>query len=115
MAAGENQPKPVVLDALVVQRRGGALVGVEMLGNDLLRSKPPFPTHGINPLEPARGNQPSAWIGRYPLFRPPLQGGSEGVVQRVLGKIEVTQQADQRGENPARIRAIKCVDALIYP
>jgi len=36
-------------------------------------------------------------------------------MQGVLREVEVAQQADQGGENPARIRAINRVHALAYP
>jgi len=39
-----------------------------------------------------------------------LEGGAERLVQRLLGEVEVPEQADQRGEDMARFRSIDGVD-----
>jgi len=39
-----------------------------------------------------------------------LQRGGEGVLQCFLGAIEITQQADQRGQDPTRLATIDRLD-----
>jgi hypothetical protein len=41
-----------------------------------------------------------------------LERRAERFVQRFLGEIEVAEQADERGENTPRFRAINRVDAF---
>ncbi|MFN8540921.1 MAG: hypothetical protein U0232_26010 [Thermomicrobiales bacterium] len=46
------------------------------------------------------------------LFRPLGHGGGEGVVQRLLGPVEVAEEADERGEDAPRFVAVEVVDGL---
>ena len=101
MTAGEDQPKPVVLDALVVKRRGVAGLGFELLRDSRLRRiEPGASSHRVDGLEPARRNEPRAGIGGHALLRPLLERSTEGIVQRVLGQLEVAEQPDQGRKDP---------------
>ena len=52
MAAGEDQPQPVVLDALVVRRSGSTSIGIELLSDRPLRSiKPRAPPQRVDGSE----------------------------------------------------------------
>ena len=42
---------------------------------------------------------------RRALLRPSLQGDGEGLLQHVLGEVEVPQQANQRGEGARALLA----------
>jgi hypothetical protein len=95
MTTGEDQPKPVVLDALVFKGRGVAGLGSELFRDSRLRRvEPGAPPHRVDGPEPARRNEPGAGIGGHALLWPLLEGSIEGIVQRVLGQLEVAEQTD---------------------
>ena len=51
------------------------------------------------------GDQPAGGIGRHAVAGPAVQGLRDGILQGVLGQIEVAQGADQRGEDAAVLLA----------
>ena len=107
MTAGEDQPKPVVLDALVFKGRRLAGLDSELLRDSRLRRvEPGPPPHRVDGPEPARRDEPRAGIGGHALLWPSLEGSTEGIVQRVLGQLEVAEQADQGRKDPPRFRTI---------
>ena len=69
-----------------------------------------LPTKLIHGLVPSRRDQPGARVRRRPLLRPVLQGHCEGFLQCLFRQVEVTQKADQRGENPPRLVPVKAID-----
>ena len=52
-------------------------------------------------------------LAGHAVARPLLERGRERVVQRLLGEVEVAEQADQRGEHAARLGAIDLVDDAV--
>ena len=42
-------------------------------------------------------------------MRPPLDGRRERIVERLLGKLEVAEEADEGGEHAARVGAVDLV------
>ena len=60
------------------------------------------PADAVDGLEAAGRDEPCARIGRHPVARPLLERRPERVVQRLLGEIEVAEQANQRREDAAR-------------
>src|SRR5258708_2963122 len=75
MTAGEDQPKPVVLDALVFKGRSLAGLDSELLRDSRLRRvEPGPPSHRVDGPEPARRNEPRAGIGGHALLWPSLEG-----------------------------------------
>ena len=64
------------------------------------------PAHGVDRLEAAGGDEPCAGIGRHAVARPLFHGRGEGLVQRVFGKIEVSEKADQRRKHVPRFGAV---------
>ena len=64
----------------------------------------------VDRLEAAGRDEPGARIGGHAVARPLLERGGEGVVQRLLGEVEVAEQADQGGEDAARVGAVDRVD-----
>ena len=111
MTAGEDQPQPVVLELLDIMRGGVARFHVELtrdLGERRVETRAPAdPVHG---LESSGGNQPGARIRGHALFRPRLDRGSEGLVQRFLRELEIAQQPDQRCEHAPRFAAVDRLD-----
>ena len=49
-----------------------------------------------------------------PLARPQAQRSRKGFVHRLLGKIKITEQADQSCQDSSRIHAIKGVEQFAY-
>src|SRR2546425_2941639 len=116
MAAGEDQPQPIVLDALLVPGGGVAGVGIQSAGELRQRCvEPGAPAHAVDGLEAAGRDEPRPRVGGYAVTRPALHGSREGVLQRLLGHVEVAQQADQRREDAARVGAVDCVHQLTHP
>ena len=114
VAAGEDQPQPVVLDALVVP-----LGAAPAARPRAARRRPSSEASNrarrrmrVDRLEAAGRNQPGARVGRHALARPLLDRRGERVVQRLLGEVEVAEQADQRGEDAARLGAVDRLDRL---
>ncbi len=110
VAAGEDQPQPVVLDdagrlvgCVVVQHQCRLVLGVAA-------RLAPDPVDG--PVAGRRG-QPAARVGRYAVDRPPLQGDQQGVGGRLLGEVDVAEAADQRGDHAAVLLAVDPLDRLL--
>src|SRR5882762_9511063 len=78
------------------------------------RVGPRAPPDRVDGLETSRGHEPRSGIGRHAVARPLLERGPERVVQRLLGAIEVAEQADQRGQDAARLGAVDRVHELAY-
>jgi hypothetical protein len=113
MAAGEDQPQPIILDTLFVGpgvgRNGDLLCGTRFV--ELI--EPRLPAQAVNRLEAARRHQPRPRIPRHSLARPLLECGSERVVQRFLGGVEVAEQTDERREHAPRFGDVDSVDGLV--
>ena len=95
MAAGEDEAQPVVFDAFVVPRLG--IIGVSHespvdIVRQRLESGPP--ANCVDGLETPGRYEPGTRIGGHTIARPLLQSCPESVVQRLLGDIEVAEQAD---------------------
>ena len=50
------------------------------------------PAYTVDGLEAARRNEPRPWIGRHAIPRPLLERRSKGVVQGLLGEVEVASR-----------------------
>nr|QPG01998.1 hypothetical protein WM98B_00145 [Acinetobacter nosocomialis] len=111
MAAGEDQPQAVILDAVVVglfARQVGPVIEVV---NEI---EPCPPSQAVDRLEAAGRHQPGARIGRHTLSRPLLERDTKGIVQRLLREIEVAEQANQRREQPARLGPVDHLQLLAH-
>ena len=64
----------------------------------------------VDRLEAAGGDEPRARIRGHALARPLLHRRDEGLVQRLLRDVEITQLADQGGEDSAGLGAVEVVD-----
>ena len=107
MATGEDEPKLIVLDSLVVRRlgiRGGLAIVTGSGGqHDTVATAP---SKGVDGLESADGHEPGAGIARHTIARPLLQGGPECLLDGLLGRVEVAEKAYQRGQDYSRLVAI---------
>ena len=78
VAAGEDQPQPVVLDALVVPFFLVLGVVVDLLGERRQRGvEPGAPPDAVDGLEPAGRDQPGARDWRHAIARPLSQRGAK--------------------------------------
>ena len=109
VAAGEDQPQQIV----VTERRLGLVSGLGLgghgdLGVDLqgvpARAEGGAAAELVEGLVPADLDQPGAGVGRRRLG-PGGGGGGEGLLQPLLGQVEVADQADQRGQRLGAVAA----------
>jgi hypothetical protein len=126
MTAGKNQPQPVVFERIILQRvilKAAPFIGparrtrlrFEVSRELVLRRIKSCPsTQCINGFESSRRNQPWSRVVGYSTARPQTQRSRKGFVHRLLGKIKITEQADQSGQDSSRIHAIKGVEQLAY-
>ncbi len=114
MAAGEHEPQPVVLDVFGSPRR--RIVGAAILLGILVeRVEPRAPADAVYGLEATGRNQPRPRVGRHAVARPLFECRPESVVQRLFGDIEVAEQADQGGEDAARLRPVDGIYRFAHP
>jgi hypothetical protein len=114
MAASEDQPQPVVLDAFLVP--GGLCAGgIDQRVGVFQLLEPRTPAHPVDGLEAPGRNQPCPRIGGHAIARPLLQRRTEGIVQRLFGEIEVAEEANQGGEDAARVGAVEAAHRRPHP
>src|SRR5580704_1894363 len=120
MTAGKNQAQPIVFKAEIFI---AVLVGTfrrtplrfEISHELVLRRIESCPsTQSINGFESGRRNQPWSRVAGYSTPRPHAERSGKGFVHRLLGKIKITEQADQRCQDSSRIHAIKGVQQFAY-
>ena len=103
VAAGEDQPQPVVDDrALVVHGRllMAGLLQPCQLGQALgAVGDGPVPAQAIDRAPPGGGGDPCPRVGRDAVAPPHGDRPLEGVLDRVLGELEVADLADERGQH----------------
>src|SRR4029077_14135515 len=71
-------------------------------------------TQRIQGFESGGRNQPRSGVIGYSTPRPQAQRRRKGFVHRLLGKIKLTEQADQSCQDSSRILAIKGVQQFAY-
>ena len=121
MTAGKNQTQPVIFNAIILK----AIIFIGTVRRTRLRFeishelilrriKSCTSTQIINGFESGRRNQPWSRAIGNPTFRPQAQRSRKGFVHRLLGKIKITEQADQSCQDSSRIHAIKRVEQFAY-
>src|SRR6266576_612927 len=120
MTAGKNQAEPIILEAIL---QAVLCVGAfrrtplrfEISHEVVLRRIQSCPsTQSINGFESGCRNQPWSRVAGYSTPRPQAQRSRKGFVHRLLGKIKITEQADQSCQDSSRIHAIKAVEQFAY-
>src|SRR5262249_53457201 len=71
----------------------------------LLLFEQSLPPHPVDRLVAADVDQPRARIGRHANDWPLLERRREGLLQGLLGKLEIAHETDERGEDAARLTA----------
>ena len=67
---------------------------------------------GRDRLEACRCNQPGARLFRNARLRPGLQSGGERLMHGLFGEIQISEEAHERRQNPARFRSVKSLNGL---
>src|SRR5712692_8377274 len=126
MTAGKNQAQPVIFKAIVFKAiilKAVLFIGpfrrtplrFEIAHELVLRRIKSCPsTQSIHGFESGGRNQPWSRAAGYATFRPQAQRSRKGFVHRLLGKIKITEQADQSCQDSSRIHAIKGVEQFAY-
>src|ERR1700719_827404 len=121
MAAGKNQAQPVIFKAIIL--KAVLFIGLfrrtrlrfEISRELVLRRIKSCPsTQSINGFESGRRNQPWSGVIGYSTPQPQAQRSRKGFVHRLLGKIKITEQADQSCQDSSRLHAIKGVEQFAY-
>src|ERR1700691_5688113 len=116
MTARKNQAQPIILKAVLFMgpfRR--TQLRFEISHELVLRRIKSCPsTQSINGFESGRRNQPWSRVAGYSTPRPQAQRRRKGFVHRLLGKIKITEQADQSCQDLSRIHSIKGVEQFAY-
>src|ERR1700678_2529767 len=116
MTARKNQAQPIILKVVLFMglfRR--TPLRFEISHELVLRRIKSCPsTQSINGFESGRRNQPWPRVAGYSTARPQAQRSHKGFVHRLLGKIKITEQADQSRQDPSRLHAIKGVEQFAY-
>src|SRR6266404_2561104 len=116
MTASKNQSQPIIINAvLFIGSFRRTQLQFEKLCELVLRRVKSRPsTQSINGFESGRRNQPWSRVAGYSTPRPQAQRSGKGFVHRLLGKIKITEQADQSCQDSSRIHAIKGVEQFAY-
>src|SRR5580692_5131845 len=116
MTAGKNQAQPIILKAvLFIGASRRTPLRFEISHELVLRRIKSCPsTQSIDGFESGCRNQPRSRVTGYSTLRPQAQRSRKGFVHRLLGKIKITEQADQRCQDSSRILPIKGVEQFAY-
>ena len=107
VAAGEDQPEQVVRDLrrIVVGRRDDGVRAGAAVRLDLLRETRPA-ADAVDRLVPGGLDDPRAGRSRDTLARPLRHRAREGFLGRLLGQVEVADEPDERGDDPAPVGTV---------
>jgi hypothetical protein len=111
VAAGEDQPQPVVLDAGGLGRLGRLVDGHRHLP-ELGRADDLAPDPVGGPV-PGDGGQPRAGPARHALHRPLPDRGRERLLGALLGQVPVAGDPDQRRDDLAPFLAERGGDGVL--
>jgi hypothetical protein len=90
---------------------------LELLQDRLLLAQGPFAAQPVDRLVPGDAGDPCARVRRYAVARPALQGDEERLLNGLLGRLEVAQDANEGGDRPSRLVPEQTVDnsyGLLY-
>ena len=113
MAAGEEQPQAVVGD------RGHVGLGGCGVGRGQRDELPQLvPVAAVAPQAIDRavacgGQDPGTGVVGQPVAGPALNGLYEGFLNRVLGQVDIAEDANEGGDRPPRLPPEQAVDGLL--
>src|SRR5207249_3009772 len=91
---------------LVSGQRGEAGEGLLLAGQDALAAEP------VDCLVPRGGDDPRARVRRDAVPGPPLECNGEGLLDGVLGEVEVAERMRECGDGTAPLLAERALDRL---
>jgi len=100
VAAGEQQPQPIVADAALLTEWLLRL-GEGHRNPLVLLALGRAPPQAIDGPVPSDGRDPGTRILRNSVTPPPFEGRAEGVLRALLGKVPVVGEADQGRDDPS--------------
>ena len=109
VAAGEDQAKAIIgnFGAVVIRFFEGRTQLIEAVGLNLLL-EPRLATDVINGFVPGSLYDPGARELRDAGSPPLIHSGCKCFLGRLFGQVEIADQANQGGDDPAPIGAIQC-------
>ena len=121
MAAGEDQAELVVSDGVHVERFHDvgrirrSLVHRDLAtdGGFLLRATSGLPPSPVEGPTAGDGQEPGDRVVRLAITGPPLERDDDGLLQRVLGGVEVAQHPDERPEDLPGVSAVQAREPLV--
>ena len=112
VAAGEDEGEPVVGDRAHVVLLDRELLQpadeLRLLLEDLLAADP------VDRSVPRGRDDPGAGRARHAVARPALEGGREGVLHRVLGELEVAEDAREDRDGTAPLLSEDPLDVRLH-
>ncbi len=112
MAAREDQPQPIVFQFFIASRIGlGQFIAAlgQLRETGIERARRRMASTALKrPVETSQ-----ARIGRHAVTRPLLDRGGKRLVQGLFGAVKITDQANERGEDTARLRPIDTIDDVL--
>jgi hypothetical protein len=82
----------------------------QTLHDRLLLDEGPFPPQPVDRAVARNPGDPGARVVRQPVRRPALERDDERLLDRLLGEVEVAENADQRRDRPSRLTPEQAVD-----
>jgi hypothetical protein len=74
-----------------------------------------LPPDAVDGAVPGGGDQPSPGVRGQAGLRPLLEGGQAGLLDRFLGEVDVTEEADQGGDGLAPLLADDPLEGGLFP
>jgi hypothetical protein len=108
VAAGEEQPQPVVWDR--AHGLVGLLAAAQRLQLAQLLRVAPLAAQAVDRAVARGAHDPAAGIGRDSVARPALDRSGERLLHRLLGEVEVAEDPDQGCDRPPRLAPEQAVD-----
>ena len=111
VAAGEEEPQAVVgYRAHVVLPLVSLLTGQERPEVPELALVVPVTPDAVDGPVARRSDDPGGRVRGHPVPGPALERDHEGILHRLLGEVEVAENADERGDRPSRLAPEQAVD-----
>jgi hypothetical protein len=114
MATGKDEAKPVVIEMPFVPAR--RIEGFDLqLVRDVIEGaiEASAAADTVDGFESACRHQPCVRISGDTVARPLLHGRHDCVVQRFFGHVEISEEANQGGENATRLAAINRLQRVV--
>jgi hypothetical protein len=105
VTTGEEQLEPLVADLILADLRHVVLHGFLPVQQARLGGQDPLAADPVDGPVARCGDEPRRRVVRRPVARPALGGDDERLLGGVLGKLEVTEVADQGRQHPAPMPA----------